>query len=116
MTEHVHVTEHAHGTEHPHGPTGPGTVVLNLGPGVGALVLNTPADLNGREIEISRDAVAGARRTHSQVRERPTPAGTRFAALYPDLPAGSYTIWHDQTTAVGTVTVVGGEVASFNWP
>ena len=44
-------------TESVAGPSGPGTVVLELGADVGALVLLTPAELDGREIEISRDAV-----------------------------------------------------------
>jgi hypothetical protein len=102
-------------TEHAHGPTGPGTVVLNLGPGIGALVVHTPAELNGLEIDISRDG-AGGRRTHSQVRERPAPGGTRFAALYPDLPSGRYTIWRDHDTIAGAVAVTGGEVTRFDWP
>jgi hypothetical protein len=41
-------------TEEIRGPSGPGTVVLELGADVGALVLHTPAELDGREIEISR--------------------------------------------------------------
>ena len=41
-------------TEIAAGPSGPGTVVLELGAGVGALVLYTSAELDGREIEISR--------------------------------------------------------------
>ena len=61
-------------TESAAGPSGPGTVVLELGPGVGALILHTPTELDGREIEISRDE-RGARRTHSQVRPRHMPAG-----------------------------------------
>ena len=40
-------------TEHAYGPTGAGTVMLDLGPDTGALVLYTPAYLAGREIEIS---------------------------------------------------------------
>jgi hypothetical protein len=99
-------------TEHAYGPTGPGTVVLNLGPGIGALVVHTPADLNGREIDITADSL----RTHSRVRERPTPAGTRFAAVYPELPPGRYTVWRDRHTSAGAVTVTGGEVARFDWP
>ena len=35
------------------GPSGPGTVVMELGAGVGALILYTPAGLDGKEIEIS---------------------------------------------------------------
>ena len=73
------------------GPSGPGTVVMELGAGVGALILYTPADLDGEEIEISRDG--GAPRTHSRVRPRHLPGQTRYAAVYPGLPAGRYTVW-----------------------
>jgi len=102
-------------TESVAGPSGPGTVVLELGPGVGALVLFTPADLDGREIEISRDDL-GARRTHSRVRPRHMPAGTRYAAVYPDLPAGPYTIWADEEHAAGRVVITGGRVTNWSWP
>ena len=48
------------------GPTGPGTVVLDLGADVGALILDVPAALSGREIEISpARGGTSARRTHS---------------------------------------------------
>ncbi len=95
------------------GPTGPGTVVLELGPGVGALILYTPPGLDGEEIEISRD---GERRTHSRVRPRPAPAGTSYAAVYPRLPAGQYTIWRDQDLPAGEITITGSQVSSFRWP
>ena len=103
-------------TESVAGPSGPGTVVLELGADVGALVLLTPAELDGREIEISRDAVPGARRTHSQVRPRHMPAGTKYAAVYPDLPAGAYTIWADEQRSAGRVVITGGRVANWSWP
>jgi len=103
-------------TEPAGGPSGPGTVVLNLGPGTGALVLYTPADLDGTEIEISRDDNPAARRTHSQVRQRQLPGQTRYAAVYPDLAAGQYTIWRDQRTPAAAVTVAGGRVTSYRWP
>jgi hypothetical protein len=94
-------------------PSGAGTVVLNLGPGTGALILHTPAAMDGQEIEISLD---GARRTHSQVRERRGGSSVRYAAVYPDLPAGSYTIWRDAATPATTITVTGGSVTSCHWP
>lgn len=100
-------------TEAAAGPTGPGTVIMELGAGTGALVLYTPAGLDGAEIEISRD---GGKRTHSRVRPRPAPAGTRYAAVYPGLPAGEYTIWRDEFSAAARVTVTGGQVASCHWP
>ena len=85
-------------TEPVAGPSGPGTVVLDLGADVGALILYTPPGLDGREIEISRDTDPAARRTHSQVRARHLAAGTRYAAVYPGLPAGRYTIWAAATS------------------
>jgi hypothetical protein len=98
-----------------YGPTRPGTVVLDLRPGVGALILHTPSELNGHEIEISPTGPLGVKRSHSQVRERPVDAGTGYAAIYPDLPEGRYTIWRDQTTIAGTVMVAGGKVARYDW-
>ena len=102
-------------TEVAAGPSGPGTVILELGAGVGALVLYTPAELDGREIEISRDD-QGAGRTHSQVRPRHMPTGTRYAAVYPDLAAGPYTIWADEQNPAGQVVITGGQVTNWSWP
>jgi hypothetical protein len=102
--------------EHVHGPTPPGTVLLDLGGNIGALILTVPAALAGAEIEISRaDGPADGPRTHAQVRERPGGAGPGYAAVYPGLPAGTYTIWRDQQTPLGTVEVTGGQVATFTW-
>jgi hypothetical protein len=103
-------------TEATHGPPGSGFVVLNLGAGVGALVLHTPAELAGQEIEISPRGVPAGRRTHSQVHERRAGGGVQYAAVYPGLAAGDYTIWRDATTAAGDVTISGGQVTSYQWP
>ncbi len=104
-------------TEPRYGPTGPGTVVLDLGPGVGALMVRAPAELNGREIEISPAGCdAAARRTHSQVRERRVGGGQQYAAVYPGLPAGHYTVWLDHDAAAGSALITSGAVTSFEWP
>jgi len=110
-------------TEPAAGPSGPGTVIMEVGAGVGALILYTPADLDGEEIEISRDEPAGpgsrrthSRRTHSRVRPRHMPGETRYAAVYPSLPAGRYTVWRDEHSPAVTVTVTGGQVSSCHWP
>ena len=102
-------------TETVAGPTGPGSVVMELGAGIGALVLYTPPGLDGEEIDISRDGEPGARRTHSQVRPRPLPGETVYAAVYPGLPAGRYIVWRGHTP-VAAVTVAGGQVSSCHWP
>ena len=103
-------------TELAAGPSDPGTVVMELGADVGALVLYTPAALNGSEIEISRDDDPGAARTHSQVRPRHMPTVTRYAAVYPGLHAGWYTIWKDELCPAATATITGGQVTSCRWP
>lgn len=95
------------------------SVVLNIGKGTGALVLYTKADLEGREIEISRlpdGATAVTARTHAVVRRRDSGSATVFAAVYPDLQAGDYTVWRDTGTQATTATVAGGSVSSCHWP
>ncbi len=88
-------------------------MVLDIGGDVGALVLYCPAELDGTEIEISQD---GAPRTHSQVRERRlSSAPPVYAAVYPGLQAGSYTIWRDDGSAAGQVQLEGGQVATWTW-
>jgi hypothetical protein len=98
------------------GPSGPASVVLDLGPGIGALVLHTPPELDGREIEVSRQGPAPAGRTHAQVRPRKTASQTQHAAIYPQLPAGTYTIWKDHLTPAATVTIHSGQVTTARWP
>lgn len=104
---------HAH-SNHAHGPTGPGSVILELGEHTGALVLETPPGLAGQEIEIG--PLAGGPRTHSLVRERVTAAGVSYAAVYPAVSAGEYIVWRDDRVAVGQVAIHGGEVSRFRWP
>jgi len=100
-------------TEAPLGPSGSGSVVLDLGPGSGALVLHTPPELNGAEIEIG---VPGRPRTHSRVRPRLTAAGPQHAAVYPALRPGDYVVWRDADTPAMTVTVTPGRVTAAWWP
>lgn len=108
--------EHRTRQHHAYGPTGPGTVLLELGANTGALLLDVPAALNGREIEISPAGPAGQARRHAQVRERPAPSGLRYCALYEGVPAGVCTVWRDAGTAALTVTVTGGQVTVCRWP
>ena len=96
------------------GMSGPGSVILELGEGVGALILEAPPVLRGREIEIS--PAAGGPRTHSLVRERVTAGGRSYAAVYPDLAAGDYVVWREDGLPAGRVTVHGGRASRFRWP
>ena len=105
-----------HAAAHATGATGAGSVVLELGGDIGVLVLHTPARLHGTEIEISPESGGPhGHRTHSLVRERVSASGPSYAAVYPGVPAGRYTIWGDDGAPVGTAVISGGQVASFHW-
>jgi len=102
------------------GDSAAGRVVLDVGPGVGALVLYAPAELEGTEIEISpqvrRGASAAAARAHARVRGRQAGGALSYAAVYQELAAGRYVIWRDRDTAAGRVVVASGEVTSWHLP
>lgn len=116
------------------GPSERGSVVLDIGGDIGALVLMTTPEMLGAEIEISRaDEIVGhthdhvgntdhahghshsAARTHVAVRERRGPNGSQYAAIYFGLREGEYTLWGVTGESAGTVTIVGGYVAQVDW-
>jgi hypothetical protein len=90
---------------HLSGPSGRGTVVLDLGAEVGALILYTPAAMDGEEIDIT-----GPASTHSMVRRRDVGTEPVYAAVYPELPEGEYVI-----SGAGPVAVVGGQITTHHW-
>ena len=98
------------------GPSASGSVVLDLGPGTGALVLHAPPELAGRELDIcARDAPTFAI-THSVVRCRHTARGVQHAAVYPSLRPGEYIIRLDNDGIQLAVTVVEERVSTAYWP
>ena len=71
-------------------PSYAGSVVLEVGGMVGALVLYASELLAGAEVEVVRQGEPG-HTTHSAVRQRQlAPRRQAFAAVYPGLPAGDY--------------------------
>ncbi len=97
---------------HPVGPVE--DLVLDIGGDVGALVIYTDGEWSEREIEVSpwEDDLA---RTHTAVHRRQVGGHAVFAAVYPELRAGTYRIWTADPTAVHRVTVTGGRVAVVDW-
>jgi hypothetical protein len=75
--------------EHLPGPSGTGTVVLDIGPHAGALVLYTGDELAGAEIEI-RPGGGDWRGTHTAVRERHVSGAVLHAGVFASLPPGPY--------------------------
>ena len=105
----------SHGHHHTLAPSGQGTVMLNIGGTIGALIINTDARLQGHEIEVSPVQDTG-RRTHAAVRARYVRSGVTFCVVIDSLPEGRYVVWQDQDTPLTQVQVRGGAVAEVTWP
>jgi hypothetical protein len=102
-----------------HGGHGPERVhsddmVLDIGDGVGALVLYTGPELAGQEVEVSPQG-EDRTRVHTAVHEREVMGRVVFAGVFPDLPEGQYRIWTDEPSRVAKVTIVSGRVAEVDW-
>lgn len=87
--------------------------MLDLGPGVGALVLHTGADLHGVEVEIS-PAGRDGERSHKQVHERPVNGRPLYGAVFDSLPAGDYTLWLNDQPVRRDVAVAGAVVTDIS--
>lgn len=98
-------------------PSGPGSVILDIGGEVGAAAIYVAPTLAEVEIEIRsvRDEWAGV---HVAVRERPLPDGSVWAALFPSLPEGDYEIRvrrGEPGAPTAQIAIVGGRVTTFEW-
>jgi hypothetical protein len=87
-------------------------VVLDLGGGIGALIVRTDSELLGVEVEISLSGDDGNRQ-HKEVLERATGAETATVLVYDNLPEGDYTLWVDDQPWASAY-VAGGEVAELD--
>lgn len=97
---------------------GQGPVLLDIGDGVGAIVVRMPASMEGLEIEVVPRE--GDRRGHPHghvaVVARPTATAAQHSVVFPDLAAGSYEL-REPSGAVGLmVEVTGGAVSEASWP
>jgi hypothetical protein len=72
-------------------PSRDGSVVLDIGGDIGALVVEVTSDWLGSELDLTP---VGATRAlmHTEVRERHVGGETRFAAVYAAVPSGTYTV------------------------
>ena len=88
--------------------------MLDIGEGFGALILMAPESMLLDEIEISPVDDDSAR-THVAIRERRGPGGRQWAAIYPKLAAGEYTMWSLSGEPADRVTITSGCVAQLDW-
>jgi hypothetical protein len=89
-------------------------VMVDVGPGTGALVIYTGDELRGQEIEIS-PVGSDSQRVHTDVLRRQTAGGYVYAAVFGSLAEAGYKLWHDSRTGPETVSVVGGLVTEADW-
>jgi hypothetical protein len=116
---------HAHAHDHPHDhdhrletrppPSGIATVVLDIGEGVGALVVHAPPVLCGVEIELTRSG-SSEPVTHTEVRERRLPEGSVFAGVFSALTAGDYRLLAVGGHAGQELTIRSGRVTEVSLP
>ena len=99
-----------------HGPERVHTedLVLDIGDGVGALVLYTGPELIGQEIEVSLRGQDGSR-THTAVHERRVMGRMVCAGVFPELPAGDYRIWTEEPRPFTDFTIISGQVTEIDW-
>ena len=102
------MSEHHHEADFEQG------VMVDVGPGAGALVIYTRSELRGQEIEIS-PAGHDSKRVHTDVLRRKTAGGPVFAAVFGSLAEGQYQLWNDSRSSPLTVQIVGGQVTEVDW-
>jgi hypothetical protein len=112
-----HDHDHSHGHSHRHHDVNEARahhVFLDLGDGVGALIVQTDRSLLGVEVEISPSG-DDASRQHKEVLERTMGAMTVPTLVYDNLPEGEYTLWIDGVAKMTSVRVTSGAVAELDW-
>jgi hypothetical protein len=89
-------------------------VMIDVGPGVGALVIYAGDEMRGQEIEIS-PAANDSQRVHTDVLRRLTASGHVCAAVFGSLAEGEYRLWHPSRSGAVAVDIVGGVVTELDW-
>ena len=102
------------GHEHYSARAHPEFVVLELGEGIGALIVHTDPAMHGVEIEIS-PAGMDQTRSHKEVLERRAGMQPGYTGVFDSLAAGRYTLWVDGVARAFDVQVRDGRIAELHW-
>ncbi|MDQ1716981.1 MAG: hypothetical protein QOE89_934 [Pseudonocardiales bacterium] len=99
---------------------GQGSVLLDIGDDIGALVLMMPTALEGCEIEVRPVGSHGPDEPHPVhvgVVGRPVDNRMQYSAVFGQLQEGSYEVYLRPDGPVRlSVSVAGGQVSEANWP
>lgn len=95
---------------------GQGSVLLDIGGDVGALVVQMPAGMDGVEVEARAPGSSG-HHPHVAVVSRPAGIGPVPSLVFPSLVQGEYALGEKGRTEVRlTAAVRGGRVTQVSWP
>ena len=108
--QHGHEHGHEHDADHPHHQH----VVLDIGDGVGALIVHTDPGLIGNEVEIS-PADDDSSRTHKEVLERVIDGRSSYVLVFDNLGEGDHTLWLNDVARARNVRITSGEIAELDW-
>jgi hypothetical protein len=89
-------------------------VALDIGSGVGALVVHASREHLGREVEVSR-VDAPSWRKHADVHERRAGERVLYAAVIDGLAEGEYQVWTAAPAPTARVCIDGGSVTEVHW-
>jgi hypothetical protein len=64
----------------------------------------------GREIDLTPAGAPRSHHTHTMIRRRRAPDHEFIVGVYPDLVAGSYTLWGLDGEPIADVTITGGRI------
>ncbi len=98
---------------------GQGSVLLDIGGDIGALVVSMPREMLDLEVEIRPVDTPddGRHHPHVAVVDRPTPVGPMPSLVFGELREGSYELYAKGGGPVRlTATVRGNEVTELSWP
>jgi len=111
-------TDHLHGHSHENPHAGQGSVLLDIGGDVGALVVTMPASMLGQEVEVlTGREEPGHHRAHVAVVPRPVDGSSVPSLVFGELVSGSYALVPKGTDDVHLrVNVCGGAVTTASWP
>jgi hypothetical protein len=107
---HDHAHDHPHHHHHDVAEVRAQPVLLDLGDGVGALIVHTDPELLGVEVEIS-PAGDDLARQHKEVLRRSMGQTVATVLVYDNLEEGDYTLWLDDRAVAREVHVSDGRVS-----
>ena len=90
------------------------TLVLDIGEDIGALLLITDPEWIGEEVDVTPAGAPRSHHTHTVIRRRRAGTVDIAVGVYPELPAGDYTVWGLDGNPAGGVTITGGQVSELS--